>query len=258
MDRLCARGYRSPPIRNGRNGREEGAFMARQTTVATLLLLASLSGCFPTSQTALVPASPFGDGAMTSVPSNTGPAAPAATTEASRNVLRVGQKVVSANPDLGLHPYFITIGGEAARPELFHSGEDKVFITETLARQCTTEGQLAALLSTELARIISERNAFRFAALPDNGPPPAVSPGNEYGGAFGPADGTRMMELAKYERKRTEAGAPAKPLPPDVLARAYLKQAGYNPSDVDAVAGLLRTAGSNSRFEKQLSGSFLK
>jgi hypothetical protein len=232
--------------------------MPRHILLGTFVLFLILPGCFPTSQTALVPSSPFGDAATVTAPVSAPSAAPAATTEAATNVLRVGQKVLGANPDLGLHPHFITIGGDAARPELFHKGEDKVFITETLARQCSTEGQLAALLSTELARMVGERSAFRFAALPDNGPPPAVSVGNEYGGAFGPADGTRMMELAKYERKRTQAGESAKPLPPDVLARTYLKQAGYNPADVDAVAGLLRTAAGNYRLEKQLSASVAK
>jgi hypothetical protein len=232
--------------------------MSRHNAIGTLLLLGLLPGCLQTGQIALIPPSPFGEGASATLPASAGPAAPAATTEASMNVARVGLKVLSANPDLGLHPYFITIGGEAAKPELFHSGEDKVFITETLARQCTTEGQLAALLSTELARIVSERGARRFSGAADNGPPPAVAVGNDYGGAFGPADGTRMMELAKYERKRTQGGGSVKPQAPEALAKTYLQQAGYNPADLEAVAGLLHTAAANSRFEKQMVGTLSK
>ena len=78
--------------------------------------------------------------------------------------------------------------------------------------------------------------------------------GKDYGGAFGPPDGTRAMELAVYERKRRKA-AEAAAAPPDVdaLARAILQKAGGNPADLDAAAPLLRAADEHMEFEKQMA-----
>ena len=45
--------------------------------------------------------------------------------------------------------------------------------------------------------------------------------GSEVGGSFGPADGTRLMELSKYaEQARHEPQVPATP---EVLADQYLR-----------------------------------
>ena len=114
---------------------------------------------------------------------------PAATKEAAVNVARVGLKVIAANPNIGVRPQFEIIGGKDAPLELFHRGDAEIFITETLARQCKTEGELAALLSMELGRIASEKAAITLGDIRDRGPPPSVSVGNDYGGAFGAADG---------------------------------------------------------------------
>jgi hypothetical protein len=223
--------------------------MASRAGLIWLGLLIVLPGCFPTTETALIPATPFGS--TTPNLSRFAPeATPAATTEAATNVARVGLKVVCANPAIGVKPHFITIGGENAPLELFHNGDSDVFITETLARQCKNEGELASLLSTELGRIVSERTVVRASDVNDRGPPPYVPVGNDYGGTFGPADGTRMMELAKYERNRAIARAQTAPPAPDVLARVYMKNAGYNPADVDSVASLLRLADGSSKLEK--------
>jgi hypothetical protein len=227
--------------------------MARRAGPVWLSLLVVLPGCFPTTETAVIPTSPFGGGSTTASAYRSSPSASPATREAAVNVARVGLKVVTANPGLGLRPRFETVGGDDAPLELFHNGDSEVLITETLARKCKTEGELAALLSMELGRMASEKAAIGIGDISDRGPPPAVNVGNEYGGAFGPADGTRMMELAKYERKRALIREQAAPPAPDVLARAYLKTAGYNPTDLDAVGPLLRSADGNDRIEKLMA-----
>jgi hypothetical protein len=173
------------------------------------------------------------------------------------NVERVGLKIVTANPSLGVRPHFITCGGDAP-PELFHAGDTAVYITETLARKCKTEGELAALLSMELGRMASEKAAIGLGDVPDRGPPPVVNVGNEYGGRFGPADGTRMMEMAKFERQRALAREQAAPPAPDVLARVYLKAAGYNSADLDTVAPLLRSVESSGQLEKLVTVAHAK
>jgi hypothetical protein len=229
--------------------------MTRRTGPVWLSLLIVLPGCLPTSETSLIPSAPFGSGLGSTSRLGQDAPAPAATTEAAVTVGRVGLKVVSANPSLGLQPRFITIGGESAPLELFHTGDADVFITETLARKCKTEGELAALLSTELGRIVSERSTIRLNEEVDRGPPPAVDIGNDHGGSFGAADGTRMMELAKYERKRALAREQAAPPAPDVLARAFLQKTGYNPADLDAVSPLLRATEGGGKLEKLMTVS---
>jgi hypothetical protein len=229
--------------------------MARCAAPLCLLLVVGLPGCFSATETALLPFSPFpGGSAVASHTPQEMPVAPA-TTEAGINVARVGQKVLNANPGTGLQIQFCTLGGTSAPYELFHRGESQVYITETLARQCKTEGELAALLSVEVGKIVNERAATAIVSLPDRGPPPAVDIGNDHGGNFGPADGTRMMELAKYERRRNQARERLAPPAPEILARSYVQAAGYNPTDVDAVASLLRVADGNSKLEKLVSVS---
>jgi hypothetical protein len=44
------------------------------------------------------------------------------------------------------------------------------------------------------------------------------------------------------------------PPPPETLARLYLRNAGYNPKDLDAVTPLLRKAEQQDAIEQQMSG----
>ncbi len=82
----------------------------------------------------------------------------------------------------------------------------------------------------------------------------AAPVGTDYGGAFGPPDGTRAMELAVYERQRLKAQeAAAAPLDPDAVARDLLERASRNPADLEAVAPLLHAADEHMAFEKQMT-----
>jgi hypothetical protein len=180
-----------------------------------------------------------------------------ATEEVAVRVANLGRKVVQANPQLGLRPAFICIG--APQPVLFHRlGRDacEVVISEGLARQCQTEGQLAAVLCTELGRVASERATLARSTLqtpPD--PPPAMPVTRDEAGTFGGADGTRLAELARYDRLREQASQPvAVPPSPEVLARAYLLKAGYAASDLTAITALVRATEKDVTFEKQMTG----
>src|SRR5580765_5242411 len=86
-----------------------------------------------------------------SPPANLPPMNPAST-EAAARVDCVGRKILASNPQLALRPMFRTIG--APQAEIFHRGTNDIFITEGLVRQCTTEGQLAAILCTELGKAV--------------------------------------------------------------------------------------------------------
>lgn len=219
--------------------------------IGAVALLLGLAGCFTSPAGTALVATTIGDQPIAARFAQHAQTAPA-TEEAGRLVAQVGQKVVGANPALGLRPRFLTVGGDAP-PELFHRGDSEVVITESLARQCKTEGQLAALLSLEMGKMVSERSSAGLVQLADRGPPMAVQAGADAGGIFGPPDGTRLMELAKYERKRALARESAEPPAPDTLARAYLQTAGYNPADLEAVVPLLRKAEENSRLEKTMT-----
>jgi hypothetical protein len=163
----------------------------------------------------------------------------------------VADQVRTANPQLGLRPGYVVIG--APWEEVFHVGDNAVFITEGLVRQCRTDEQLAAVLCHELAKMAAERDALAGPAA-DRGPPIDVPVGRDAGGAFGASDGVRAAELARYEsRKRGGVAAPDA----DARARALLEKAGGSAADLEAVAPLLRAADEHMTFEKQFSATRL-
>lgn len=201
----------------------------------------------------LVPGNPFGG--SPSVPSSANLKANPATEAVARRVIQVGTKVVKANPQIGLQPVFQTWG--SPKPEIFHhldTNSCTITITEGLVNGCNSDAQLAAVLSHELGKVVSERVARggRVAQVQDDRTPPMeVRVGNDLGGSFGAGDATHLAELGKFEgqRRRSVPTALAPP-PPDVLARGYLRNAGYTAADFDAVAPLLRAADGNNDVEK--------
>jgi len=198
------------------------------------------------STTTLVRDNPFGNPTPAAKPSRV--ALSPASQETGKRVGEVGQKVLAANPNLGLHPAFLTIGGP--QPELFHKTKE-VYITEGLVKQCATEGQLAAVLCHELGKMVAEREALAGPKPPEREPPLDVRVGSDSGGVTGAADQTHLVELAKYEKQRSRG--PTLSPDPQALARTYLVKAGYAVNDLDAVAPLLRAAAANNAFEKQLT-----
>jgi hypothetical protein len=200
--------------------------------------------------TALVPTSPFGNPPApphTVTKVSFGPA----SREMALRVDRVGREVLAANPQIGFRPLFATIG--APQPELFHQGTDVVHITEGLAKQCQNDGQLAALLSLELGKMVAEREAMASPRMrnPERRPPMDVPIGNA--GQFSAPDLTRVAELAPYDHERQRAAKRFPPPDPTKLARGYLEKAGYSRADLDAVAPLLAEAERNCALEKQIN-----
>ena len=79
--------------------------------------------------------------------------------------------------------------------------------------------------------------------------------GNDSGGPLGSADGTRRMELSKF----VEQGQPkpaATPPSPEVLARKYLRKAGFAPADLDDAAPALKATEDHSTLEKLVKFSW--
>src|SRR5262245_25790007 len=129
--------------------------------ILPVIFLATTS-CLPREpNTTLVPANPFGTtpAASTELKSvqhvtTRGPVPPASIQAAAR-VDTLGRSILAANPQLGIQPLFRTIG--APQPEIFHHGTFEIDITEGLVNQCTTDAQLAAVLASELGKLVSER-----------------------------------------------------------------------------------------------------
>ncbi len=189
-----------------------------------------------------------GEAVRTLPPPNVAPA----STEAAARVDAVGRVVLAKNPSIGAKPLFRTIG--APQPEVFHRGTADVYITEGLVKQCTTDGMLAAALCQELGKMVAEREAVAPTAArrPERQPPPDVRVGTD--SLLGTApDGTRLRELADYDRERR--AQPERLAPPDAgaLARKYLVGAGYSDADFQAAAPILQAANANASFEKQMT-----
>jgi hypothetical protein len=233
---------------------DEVAMNTRFLAVGLAAVL-GLAGCFSPEKPTVIQPGLFGRAPSAQVAQT--PQA-AATEEVALRVANLGRKIVADNPQLGMRPVFSCIGTK--EPTVFHrltKDQCEVFISEGLVKQCATDGQLAAVLCTELGKVVSKKTALASAALrlPERDPPPNLHIGSELGGTFGPSDGTARAELARLDNDRKQRSLPPPPPPPpEVLARAYLEKAGFAASELQAVASLLRSAEQNTAFEKQLVG----
>ena len=222
----------------------------------TFLLGLAVGGCLSDEQKlTMVPSSPFGTSGRTRTASFK--QAPAATQEIALRVDRVGKKLVAANPRIGLKVAFFSCG--LAHEEIYHQCHKDVgaiYITEGLVKQCKTDGELAAVLSQELGKIMSEQMA-QVRPASRRTPPPLMNPrvGNDNNGTFGTPDGTDQMILYRFEHERQQAPSlPAAPPPASTLARIYLSGAGFDPKNLETVAPLLRKAEKQSSVELSMSG----
>jgi hypothetical protein len=225
-----------------------------------LAAVLGIAGCFPFKDDPLQTVQPgLGGGPAVKSPINPSQQAPA-TKEAQLQVDIVGQKLLAANRQTGLHCMFCAIGTPSngvATSEVFHRGTEVLFITETLVRKCQGEGQLAAVLAYEMGRMIAEREALAapHARRPERLPPLQSRIGNDGGGASGPADMVNQAELVKFDQDRVPASSAPTRLPdPMVLAQLYLEKAKYQKTDLDAIAPLLKDARVNDTFERQFNG----
>jgi hypothetical protein len=223
----------------------------KRSTLPILLTPALFTiGCFsPDSQLTLVPQNPFGQAspAQTTTRASLAPA----SLESAARVDRVGTQIALANKKyLGFQPRWSTIG--APQPEIFHRGTTEVLITEGLAKQCTTDGQLAAVLCQELGKMRAEIEMLAGTQVPERVPPMQVAGiGGDFGG-FGSPDQLHRAEVGKYDEERRQKIASFRPPDPRVLASAYLTRAGFAAGELDSAAPLLNSAGENGAFARQI------
>jgi hypothetical protein len=239
----------------------------RRSRAGLVLLLVLAGGCIPLSlqefldpdaaapATTAVPSSPFGSPGPAAPPAQVTYKTSSAETGLALRVDAVGRKVLAANPQTGLQPYFQIYG--TPTPEVFHQGTKIVHITDALVKQCKTDGELAAVLAVEFGKMVAEREALVSSRVrgPEQGPPIEVPIGNAGQAGGGAVDQARLVELARFEKRRREAAKAATPPDPQQLAAGYLENAGFARADLDAVRPLLRSAEGNYVLEKQFRQS---
>jgi predicted Zn-dependent protease len=237
--------------------REEREIMKARIALLMFGLMLAAAGCLTDEKKlATVSTNAFGKVGRTQVASFK--QAPPATQESALRVDRVGKQIVNANPRINQKVVFMTLG--VPHEEIFHQTQKDVstiFVTEELVKQCKSDGELAAVLSEELGKMVSEQ---MVQAKPARNPTPASlllnSPiGNDIGGTF-TADRTNDMIAAHFEKEREQSRPilPSTPPPPERLARTYLSRAGFDPKMLETVKPLLRKADKQSSVELSMTG----
>ncbi len=175
------------------------------------------------------------------------------STEMSLWVDAVGHKILAANPDAQIKPFFATVG--ANQPEVFHKGDQMLYITEGLVKKCQNEGQLAAVLSEELAAMEAERRTLARGKVRDAEPPLPITVPMGNAGQFNAPDLTRLAELSRVDRTRAPGASRPEPIDPHALARNFHRNARFTDADYEAARPLLREAEGNWSLEKSINGS---
>lgn len=232
--------------------------MKARASLLLIGLLLVLAGCLSDEKKlTTVPGNPLGKPPRLQTASFK--QAPPATQEVSLRVDRVGKQLVKANSAIKQKIAFLTVG--VAHEEIFHQTQKDVstiFITEGLAKQCKTDGELAAALSQELGKAMSEllvQARPMRKSVPEfifSNPPI----GNDMGGMISGADRTNDMIAGHFEKDWQQRGQalPAAPPPPEKLARTYLTSAGFDAKELETVAPLLRKAEKQSSVEQSMTG----
>lgn len=200
----------------------------------------------------MIPDVPFGHYKAVETPPM--PKVAPSTTESAIRAGKMGQKIVETNKEFGIRPSIHTIGGDQI--EIFHRGQDQIFLTEGLVKQAS-DPQLAAIISLEMAKMVTEREALEGPMTRnfESSPPSEVIMFEDRGGTFGAPDGTHRAELARYERRR---GGPRRKLKlpdPPTLATAMLKKTGFGSEALASAQPLIQRAQDQSAFEKQMRSS---
>jgi hypothetical protein len=224
--------------------------MTRWFAGLSLMGLLVVVGCVTTdAPIAAVPGSVFGFAPTPNSDTKVNYAPPGL--EIAGRVDAMGTKIRIANPQIAFQPLFRTIG--SSQPEIFHRGVTEILITEGLAKECKTDAQLAAVLSMELAKMVSERMAEMPSGLVRDDPPIDLRVGNDGGGSFGDADQLRRAELATFQKQdRQRKRQAAVMADPKNLAAVFLEKTGFTAADLDSVSQILAEAAENRTLAKQV------
>jgi hypothetical protein len=163
-----------------------------------------------------------------------------ASLAAAARVDQTGRQIAAANPFTGLDTTFQVIGHPD--PLLFHRDHHGVFVSDSLVDQCKSEAELAALLCSELGKMVAEkRNLARMGYVESF---PQVPLANSLDAGLEPA---RLAELAARKEK-------AEPTDPKAIALDLLKSAGHDANAMKSVEPIIKNANQNREVLRQLGG----
>jgi predicted Zn-dependent protease len=172
------------------------------------------------------------------------PKLPADHLETSERVSMLGQRIVTQNPFTGLEPNFFML--DVPEVVLFHRGTADVFISKGLIKQCQNDDQLAAVLCSELGQMVAEKRGLRKTGNDKDSIPASALPGGTLAGGTA-VDLGRDAEAAFRERsQKKEAASVAK------LSRELLTGAGFDASELEKVAPLLKQSERSAVIRKQM------
>lgn len=167
------------------------------------------------------------------------PKVSAASLATAQRVEELGRRIIAQNAFTGLDPLFHTVGDP--QPQLYHTGTARLWVSDGLVNRCKSDGELAAVLCSELAAMMAEKRAAAALGRDADGIPDvrdAATAGTEVG-----ASGRRTPSPR------------AAPTDATAQARDLLRGAGFDPAELDRVQPLLAKVVRNGPLERQLSGS---
>ena len=169
-----------------------------------------------------------------------------ASVETARRVDELSKRIVEQNTFTGIEPIIRVVGVPEA--VLFHRGPTELFISEGLVKKCKTEAELAAVLCTELGKMMSQKRAVIVLGRNVDPIPDVALPG-----LGGDASQVRQAELALQKRREDQKRA-AEQSDEVQLAKDLLKGAGFNPAEFDRVQGMVKQSDRGESIKKQMAG----
>ena len=164
----------------------------------------------------------------------------------------LGAQLAAQNTFIGIEPLFHVVG--VPETVLFHRGTEELIISEGLVEKCQTDAELAAVLCSELGKMVAEKRTAKALGR-DVVPIPDAThgAGSLPGGA--PVDPGRQAELAFHEKQHPRGAARTDPVDAARTARDLLVGAGYSPAELDRVEPLLKQSKRGEQLQAQMGGS---
>lgn len=179
-----------------------------------------------------------------------GPHAPeitAAHVETSQRVDELMRRILDQNPFTGIDPIAHTFGRKESM--LFHRGNGELFISEGLVKKCRTEPELAAVLCSELGKMMSQQKSAAAAGrLPSTIPDIALPNG------LPDANSVQIAEMTRIERQQKERQLHDQSEEVQ-LAKMLLKGAGFDPNELDRIESMVKQSESGEQLRKQFAGT---
>lgn len=167
------------------------------------------------------------------------PKAPPQVIAARQRVEKISAQILQQNPNLGVKPVWVIINDE--QPVLIRQEYNQVLLSLGLVNRCTTDGQLAAVLSTQIGTMYAAKKAsIQQSTRGINREPPPHVDFTRQNGSMGDSDQYYKAEIATMglDKRRPAAVQPVEPL---IVARQVLVQSGYSEQDLDAMLPLLQS-----------------